>query len=275
MGLSTIEPELQCPAPRPTRLRTAVRRRFAVTLALFLLLGGLPMVRVARQIWTFQILQQDGRSAEGVVLRRDDAVLLPGLRAYTIECVYSGTSGKSETASLSVSRGWWLASPPGSRVAITTCAEAPGHAMLGDPSGMQLSEELGLDGSGMLILGLAALLLFGTRLRPYFRDIALVSLGTPVMGRVVGRTCKAVRRYGCRTTLRMVHLQFRDPYGVERVRTQMVDEQTWAGVAEGQCMTVLVCARRRGWFAAYPLLMAEAIPAKHAALFPLRREPRA
>src|ERR1700730_5223201 len=123
MGLSTIEPELQSPAPRSTRLRAGMRRRFAATLALFLLLGGLPVVRVARQIWTFQILQQDGRSAEGVVLRRDDAVLLPGLRAYTIECVYSGTSGKSETASLAVSRGWWLASPPGSRVAITTCAE--------------------------------------------------------------------------------------------------------------------------------------------------------
>jgi hypothetical protein len=160
-------------------------------------------------------------------------------------------------------------------VAITTCQQSPGHALLGDPSETQLSEELGLDGSGMLILGLAALLLFGSRLRPYFRDMALVSLGTAVSGRVVGRTCKVVRRWGGKVTLRMVHLQFRDPFGVDRVRTQMVDGRTWTRVTEGECMTVLVCARRRGWFAAYPLLMAEAVPTKQAALLSRGREHRA
>jgi len=56
----------------------------------------------------------------------------------------------------------------------------------------------------------------------------------------------------------MVHLYFRDPFGVERVRTQIVDGATWAHVSEGESMTVLVCPRRRGWFAAYPLLLAEA-----------------
>jgi hypothetical protein len=58
----------------------------------------------------------------------------------------------------------------------------------------------------------------------------------------------------------MIHLHFRDPFGVERVRTQIVDGGTWAQVAEGETMTVLVCARRRGWFAAYSLLLAEAAP---------------
>jgi len=123
-----------------------------------------------------------------------------------------------------------------------------------------------------LILGLAALLLFGSRLRPFFRDAALVTLGTPVPGKVVGRTRKAIRRWGCKATLRMVHLQFRDPFGVDRVRTQMVDSKTWERVVEGECMTVLVCARRRGWFAAYPLLMAEAAPTRRAASLALEPE---
>jgi hypothetical protein len=239
---------------------------------LFLLIGGLPVVRVVRQIWTFQTLQQEGRAGEGVVLRRNDPTLLPGLRSYEIECLYAAASGRTETAALTVTRGWWLASPPGSRVVITTSEAAPGHALLGDPRGMQLSEELGVEGAGLLILGLAALLLFGSRLRPYFRDVALVSLGTPVPGRVVGRTCMAVRRWGRKVTLRMVHLQFRDPYGVERVRTQMVDRRAWERVVEGECMTVLVCARRRGWFAAYPLLMAEAAPSRPASSLALGPE---
>jgi len=89
--MSTIEPELSCPAPRPTHLRVGARRRFAVNLALFLLLGGVPVIRVVQQIWTFQTLQQNGRAADGVVVRRRDPVLLPGLRAYEIEdclCLY-------------------------------------------------------------------------------------------------------------------------------------------------------------------------------------------
>ena len=88
----------------------------------------------------------------------------------------------------------------------------------------------------------------------------------------MGRTRKAIRRWGCKATLRMVHLQFRDPFGVDRVRTQMVDSKTWERVVEGECMTVLVCARRRGWFAAYPLLMAEAAPTRRAASLALEPE---
>src|SRR5437660_3476304 len=122
--MNTIEPELQCPAPRPTRLRAGARRRFAVNLTLFLLIGGLPVVRVVRQLWTFQTLLQDGRAADGVVLRRTDPILLPGLRLYGLECVYAAESGRTETAALTVPRGWWLASPPGSRIVITTCAYA-------------------------------------------------------------------------------------------------------------------------------------------------------
>jgi hypothetical protein len=262
--MSTIEPELLCPAPRPARLRAGARRRFAINLSLFLLIGGLPVLGVVRQIWVFETLRQEGRPAQGVVLRRTDPVVLPGLRLYGLECVYSDDSGRSETAALTVPRGWWLASPPGSSIVITTCAQAPGHVLLGDPSGMQLSEELGIEGAGLLILGLVALLLFGARLRPYFRDAALVTLGTPVPGRVVRRTRKDVRRWGWKLTLRMVHMQFRDPFGVERVRTQMVDARTWERVEEGQEMTVMVCPRRRGWFAAYPLLTAEAAPLKRA-----------
>jgi hypothetical protein len=275
MGMNTIEPELRSPAPRPTRLRAGARRRFARNLALFLLIGGLPVARVVQQIWIYETVQQQGRAAEGVVLRRRDPLVIPGLRAYEIECLYAAPSGRTETARLTVPRAWWLASPPGSRVVITTCERVPGHALLGDPSGMQLSEELGIEGSGLLILGLSALLLFGSRLRPYFRDVALVSLGTPVPGRVVGRTCMGVRRWGRTVTLRMVHLQFRDRYGVERIRTQMVDRRTWEQVVEGEEMTVLVCARRRGWFAAYRLLMAEATPSKRAAPLSLGPEHQA
>src|SRR5436190_9739540 len=150
MGMSTIEPELQCPAPRPTRLRACARRRFAVNMALFLLIGGLPVIHVVRQIRTFEILQQDGRVSEGVVLRRSDPTLVPGLRSYELQCLYASPSGRTETASLSVSRGWWLSSPPGSRIVITTSEATPGHALLGDPSRMQLSEELGVQGAAML-----------------------------------------------------------------------------------------------------------------------------
>jgi hypothetical protein len=91
--------------------------------------------------------------------------------------------------------------------------------------------------------------------------MALVSLGTPVPGRIVGRTWKEVRRCGRRVHLPLVHLRFRDPFGVERVRTQVVDSRTWDRVVEGENVTVLVCcSRRRGWFAAYRLLLAEAVP---------------
>lgn len=255
-----IEPELQCPAPRPARLRAGARLQFVVNLGLFLLLGGLPLVQVTRQIALFRALQRDGQPAEGTVLRRHERVYPAGVRIYTLDCVFANPSGKAATATVAVPLRWWMASPPGSGVPLTTCDEMPGYAAFGDPAELQLSEELGLGGSGMLILGLAALLLFGSRLRPYFRDIALVSLGAPVPGRVVKRTMKEVRRFGWRLTLPMIHLQFRDPYGVERVRTQMVDQGTWARVEEGSPMTVLVCARRRGWFAAYPLLLAEAAP---------------
>jgi hypothetical protein len=165
-----------------------------------------------------------------------------------------------ESATLRVNRAWWTASPAGSKVMITACAATPGYAALGDPPTMQLSAELGLLGYGQLLFGLAALVVLGCRIRPYFRDLTLASLGTPVPGRVVGKSWRMVRRWGRKVALPMVHLHFRDPYGVERVRTQIVDGNTWAHVAEGETMTVLVCARRRGWFAAYPLLLAEALP---------------
>src|SRR5207247_6506980 len=111
----------------------------------------------------------------------------------TLECIYAGPSGSSETASLPVEHGWWLASPPGSTVMITTCAAAPGHAALGAPWRLQLNAELGFAGYAFLAFGLLALLYFGGRLRPYFRDITLVSLGTPVAGRVVGKTWRTGR----------------------------------------------------------------------------------
>jgi hypothetical protein len=264
--MTTIEPELRCPAPRHTRLRVGARLGFAINLGLFFLLGGLPLVLVTQQILVFQTLQRDGQSAEGVVLGRHERLYPAGVRIYTLDCAYASASGKAETAAVAVSRRWWLASPTGSSVPLTTSDETPGQAEFGDPAELQLSEELGLGGSGLLILGLTALLLFGSRLRPYFRDIALVSLGAPVSARVVGRTMKVVRRFGRKLTLPMVHLQFRDPCGVERVRTQVVDRRTWDQVIEGSPMTVLVCARRRGWFAAYPLLLAEAAPASAACL---------
>jgi hypothetical protein len=256
----TMEPELRCPAPRPTRLRAGARFRFAVLLSLFVLLGGAPLLLVMREIRAFQMLQQEGLPVEGTVRRRVDEALFPGVRIYALNCVYTGPSGKREAAALAVDRKWWLASPPGSKVVMTTCEGVPGYAALGEPSDLQLSEELGLPGSGLLLIGLTALLIFGSRLRPYFRDIALVSLGTPVSGRVVGKTWKVVRRLGRTVTLPMIHLHFRDPFGVERVRTQVVDRGTWARTVEDANMTVLVCARRRGWFAAYPLLLAEAVP---------------
>jgi hypothetical protein len=270
--MTTIEPELRCPAPRHTRLRAGARLWFGVNLGLFLLLGGLPLVQVTHQILLFRALQREGQSAEGVVLHRHERLYPAGIRIYTLDCAYSGTAGKAETATVAVPRHWWLASPTGSSVPLTTCDAMPDQAAFGDPGDLQLSEELGLGGSGLLILGLAALLLFGSRLRPYFRDIALVSLGAPVSARVVGRTMKVVRRFGWKLTLPLIHLQFRDPCGVERVRTQLVDRRTWARVSEGEPMTVLVCARRRGWFAAYPLLLAEAAPASPARLAPLKSE---
>jgi hypothetical protein len=270
--MTTIEPELCCPAPRHTRLRGGARFWFGVNLGLFLLLGGLPLVQVTHQILLFQTLERDGQSAEGTVLRRHERLFPAGVRIFTLDCVYASTSGKAETATVAVPRHWWLASPTGSSVPLTTCDEMPGNAAFGDPGELQLSGELGLGGSGLLILGLAALLLFGSRLRPYFRDVALVSLGAPVSGRVVGRTMKVVRRFGWKLTLPMIHLQFRDPYGVERVRTQVVDRRTWDRVTEGSPMTVLVCARRRGWFAAYPLLLAEATPLPPVALVTVKSE---
>jgi hypothetical protein len=272
--MMTIEPELCCPAPRHTRLRAGARFWFAVNLALFLLLGGLPLVQVTHQIRRFQTLEREGQMAEGTVLRRHERLYPAGVRIYTLDCAYATTSGKAATATVAVSRHWWLASPTGSSVPLTACDAMPGYAAFGDPGELQLSEEMGLGGSGLLILGLAALLLFGSRLRPYFRDVALVSLGAPVSGRVVGRTMKVVRRLGWKLTLPMIHLQFRDPYGVERVRTQLVDRSTWDRVEEGSAMTVLVCARRRGWFAAYPLLLAEAIPERPAALVTVKSERR-
>jgi hypothetical protein len=255
----TIEAELRCPAPRPARLRPGARRRFAFALASFLCLGGIPVLHVSRQIWAFQKLQQDGLPVAAVVAARHETGA-PGVRLRTLECLYSGASGRLQTALVRVSRSWWQSSPPGSRVTITTCEAFPGVAALGVPSDMQLTAELGWGGYGTLLLGVAVVLLFGARLRPFFRDLTLVSLGTPVTGRVVGKTWKKTRRLGRSVTLPLIHLHFRDPFGVERVRTQVVDSHTWAGVAEGETMTVLVCAHRRGWFAAYPLLLAEAAP---------------
>jgi hypothetical protein len=255
----TIEGELRCPAPRPTRLRAGARRRFAVALASFLCLGGIPILLVGHQIWAFQTLQQEGLPVAAVVAARHEAGA-PGIRLRTLECLYTGPSGRLQSASVRVSRSWWLASPPGSRVTLTTCDALPGAAALGVPVDMQLTAELGWPGYGVLVLGIGAVLLFGARLRPFFRDMTLVSLGTPVAGRIVGKTWRQARRLGRSVTVPMIHLHFRDPFGVERVRTQIVDGGTWAQVAEGETMTVLVCARRRGWFAAYSLLLAEAAP---------------
>jgi hypothetical protein len=270
MGL--IEVELRGPAPRPTRLRAGARLRFAVLLTSFLLLGGIPLLSVMRQIWAFQTLQHDGLPMQATVLRQNQASLLPGLRRHTLECAYTDASGVYRTATVRVSTSWWLASPPGSKLTITTCAQIPGYGAIGEPSDLQMGAELELRGYGMLLFGMAALLVFGSCLRPYFRDLALVSLGTPVSGRVVGKTWKVVRRLGWKVTLPMIHLHFRDPFGVERVRTQVVDGNTWSRVAEGESMTVLVCARRRGWFAAYPLLQAEAVSLPIAASVPLSSE---
>jgi hypothetical protein len=258
--MGTIEAELRCPAPRATRLRPGARRRFAAALTLFLLLGGMPLIRVVRQIRAFQTLQREGYPADATVLSRSEQSYPAGIRFYTLQCIYASTSGRTVTAAVVVPRHWWLASTPGSRVILTVCDEMPGYAALGGPRALQLADELGLDGSVLLILGLAALLIFGACLRPYFRDIALVSLGCAVPGRVVGKSWRVIRRCGWKISLPMIHLQFRDPYGVERVRTQVVDRATWNRVQEQQAMTVLVCARRRGWFAAYPLLLAEAVP---------------
>src|SRR5438034_59465 len=177
-----IEPELRCPAPRPTRLRAGARLRFALNLGLFLLLGGLPLIQVTRQILVFQTLQRDGQPTAGTVLRRHARVYPAGVRIYTLDCLYASASGKAETARVAVSRRWWLASRP------------------------------------------------------------------------------------------TVRLQFRDPYGVERGRTQVLDKGTWARVSEGGSMTVLVCARRRGWCAASPLLRAEAAPLPPAPLVPRKSE---
>jgi hypothetical protein len=253
-----IEPELRCPAPRSARLRPGARRRFAVALALFLGLGGAPLIHVARHLWAFQSLQRDGRPLAATVLRRSEQ-RFAGMWWGTLECLYAGSSGSAETASLPVDHSWWVASPPGSTVMITTCAAAPGIAALGEPWRLQLNAELGFGGYATLAFGLLSLLYFGARLRPYFRDLTLVSLGTPVAGRVVGKSWRKARRLGRKVGLPMIHLHFRDPFGVERVRTQIVDGDAWAHVTEGESMTVLVCARRRGWFAAYSLLLAEAV----------------
>jgi hypothetical protein len=269
MGM--IEAELRGPAPRPTRLRAGARLRFAVLLAAFLLLGGTPLLSVMRQIWAFQTLQRDGSPVEARVIRQHQA-FFPGLRHHTLECAYADASGEARMATVRVNASWWLASPPGSKLTITSCAQMPGYAAMGNPSDLQLGTELGLMGYGMLLFGMAALMVIGSCLRPYFRDLALVSLGNPVSGRVVGKTWKVVRRLGWRVTLPMIHLHFRDPFGVERVRTQVVDGNTWSRVAEEESMTVLVCARRRGWFAAYPLLQAEAVSLPAAAPVPLSSE---
>jgi len=240
-----------------------------VSLALFLFLGGAPLIHVVRQIWAFQMLQRDGRPVEATVSGRFQQRVL-GIWQGELECIHLGASGQPERVWLSVDRSWWQASPLGSKVTITTCEETPGQAALGQPWEMQLGVELGLSGYGMLLLGLLALLVFGARLRPFFRDVTLVSLGTPVSGRVVGKSWMLGRRMGRKVTLPMVHLYFRDPFGVERVRTQIVDGDTWARVTEGESMTVLVCPRRRGWFAAYPLLLAEAAPPAARAAVALR-----
>ena len=59
---------------------------------------------------------------------------------------------------------------------------------------------------------------------------------------------------------------------VGRDRELQLLVQTWERAVEGECMTVLVCARRRGWFAAYPLLMAEAAPSRRASSLALEPE---
>lgn len=267
----TIETELRCPAPRPTRLRPRARRQFAFALAAFLGLGGVPILHVSRQIWAFQTLQEQGLPVAAVVAERHRSGA-PGMRHRTLECVYLGPSGKPQTALLTVNRASWDSSPPGTRVTITTREAFPGYAALGVPSDMQLTTELGVLGYGTLLFGVMAVLCFGARLRHFFRDLTLVSLGTPVSGRVVRKTCKQARRLGRRVTVPMIHLHFRDPFGVERVRTQLVDADTWARVAEGESMTVLVCAQRRGWFAAYGLLLAEATPLRTPAPVALESE---
>jgi hypothetical protein len=258
MGMVNIEPELRCPAPRQARLRMGARRRFAVALALFIGLGGAPLIHVARHLWAFQTLQRDGRPVPATVLRRSEQ-RIAGMWWGTLQCVYASPSGPTATATLPVDHSWWVASPPGSAVMITTCPSVPGLAALGGPSRLQLNAELGFSGYAVLAFGLLSLLFFGARLRPYFRDLTLVSLGTPVAGRVVGKTWRKGRRLGRTVALWMIHLHFRDPYGVERVRTQIVDGDAWAHVTEGESMTVLVSCRRRGWFAAYSLLLAEAV----------------
>ncbi len=262
MGM--IEPELRCPAPRPARLRAGSRQRFVVALALFLILGGAPLLHVCRQIWALQTLQSEGGAVEATVVRRLTSGI-PGLPSRALECQFASASGDFRTARLVVDGDWWRASPPGSRVTITACDAVPGLVTLGEPSALQLSAELGIEGYGALLVALLALLCAGSRLRPYFRDLALVSLGTPVAGRVVGKSWRQIHRLGRLVVLPMIHLHFKDPYGVERVRTQIISGDAWADVVEGEAMTVLVCARRRGWFAAYRLLGAEAAP--------LHREP--
>ena len=93
-----IEPELRCPAPRPTRLRAGARLRFALNLGLFLLLGGLPLIQVTRQILVFQTLQRDGQPTAGTVLRRYARVYPAGVRIYTLDCLYVSAPGKAVTA---------------------------------------------------------------------------------------------------------------------------------------------------------------------------------
>jgi hypothetical protein len=243
----TIEPELRSPAPRPSRLRAEARLRFAAALCLFLLLGGAPLLLVTRQIWHFRNLQREGRPEEATVLRQVEQVVLPGVRRYALDCVLADPSGTAMTARVWVDRAWWQASPPGSPMTVTTCAALPGYAVRGEPSDLRLGEELGGVGYALLGLGMSALLFFGFRLRPFFRDMALVSLGTPVPGRIVGRTWKEVRRCGRKVSLPLVHLHFQDPFGVERVRTQIVDSRIWERVVEGEAVTILVCcSRRRG-----------------------------
>jgi hypothetical protein len=266
-----IELGLRCPAPRPARLRAGFLRRFVGTLALFLILGGGPLLHVSRQIWAVQALQREGQAITATVLHRHRAGM-PGMRSRTLECGYLDGSGRLQTARVSVSRSWWQACPVGSRVTITTCDEVPGWAALGEPGEIQLATELGLTGYGMLLLGMLALLHYGNRLRPYFRDLALASLGTPVLGRVVGKSWKLVRPLGRKKALPMVHFHFRDPYGVERVRTQIVSGDQWAHITEGESLTILVCSRRRGGFAAYPLLLAEAVPPRPEPAVALRTE---
>ena len=96
-----IEPELRCPAPRPARLRPGSRRRFAVALALFLGLGGAPLLHVARHLWAFQTLQRDGRPVPATVLRRSEQ-RIAGMWWGTLQCVYASPSGPTATATLPV-----------------------------------------------------------------------------------------------------------------------------------------------------------------------------